>query len=124
MSKAPVQFYSMDQVAERLHKSRRWLQDYLKEHPHYRLAGRTKLFTEEHIAALYEALPCPSSSSRPVKASPRSIAFGEPTSVATWTELQKLLTAPSRQKSYSNGESRSNAGSLRKRASQPSQMPR
>jgi len=30
-------------AANGLHKSRRWLQDFIQKHPYYRLAGRTKL---------------------------------------------------------------------------------
>lgn len=53
-------------VAKRLHKSERWLRDWLSRHPQdvhgrpfYRLAGRTKLFTSADVARILEALPCP-----------------------------------------------------------------
>jgi transposase-like protein len=51
--------YSMDQVAERLHKSRRWLQDFLRGRDIGRLAGRTKLFTDADILRLIEAVAMP-----------------------------------------------------------------
>ena len=54
-----LQLYTINDVAKRFHKSRRWLQEFLKVHPHYRLAGRTKLFTEEDIAKLHDALGRP-----------------------------------------------------------------
>ena len=45
--------YTVDEVAERLHKSRRWLQDWLRDHPadraglpHYMPAGSTNLVSE------------------------------------------------------------------------------
>ena len=37
--------YTMDEVAERLHKSRRWLQDFVRGMSIGRMAGRTRLFT-------------------------------------------------------------------------------
>ena len=83
--------YTMDDVAERLHKSRRWLQDFIQEYPFYRLAGRTKLFTEGDIARLIEALPCPGSSSRPAKAKRRTGTSAESTSESLWTAARELL---------------------------------
>src|SRR5262245_55546119 len=55
---------TMDEVAEELRVSRRWLQDFLVDHPYYREVGRKKLFTPEDIVRLIGALPCPGSSSR------------------------------------------------------------
>jgi hypothetical protein len=61
--------YTIEEVAGRLRKSRRWLQDFLRSTPRdhngigfYHLAGRTKLFTEGDIARIVECLPCPSNS--------------------------------------------------------------
>ena len=54
---------TMVQCAERLHVSRRTLQDLIREYPFYRLAGRRKLFTEDDFHRLLEALPCPSNTS-------------------------------------------------------------
>lgn len=49
-------FFTTDQAAERLRKSRKWLQEWLCEHPiswsgmpYYMAIGRTKLFTDENI---------------------------------------------------------------------------
>ena len=54
-----VAFFTMNEVAKRLRKTRRWLQDQLREHPEdsrgvpfFRNAGRSKLFTEESITRL------------------------------------------------------------------------
>lgn len=44
--------YTMDEVAQRLHKSRRWLQEFLRGKSFGRFAGRTRLFTESDIAQL------------------------------------------------------------------------
>jgi len=56
MALAVPSFFTQDQAAERLRKSRRWLREWLCEHPtswsgmpHYVAIGRTKLFTDENI---------------------------------------------------------------------------
>jgi hypothetical protein len=48
--------FTIDQAAERLRKSRKWLQEWLCKHPsswsgmpYYAAIGRTKLFTDENI---------------------------------------------------------------------------
>ena len=88
---------TIDQVADQLHKSRRWLRDWLREHPEdapgrtlYRLAGRTKLFTEQQLNYIIEALPCPSSSCRRAKAGRRTGRSVAPTSDDTLTEALRL----------------------------------
>src|ERR1700722_8529621 len=60
--RAAPQLFTLAEVAERLHKSPRWMQYFLRDNPFGRMAGRTRLFTEEDIAAIIEALPCPSKS--------------------------------------------------------------
>jgi hypothetical protein len=125
---------TLDEVAKRLHRSRRWLQDFLRtldngSGRYWKQAGVKKLFSEEHFAALFKALPneatsCPSSSSRPAKARHRSIAFEEPTSGDTWTDLQNALKRPRRGKPGTAGNEKSNVVSLPRRAPQPSQGPR
>src|SRR5262245_38809482 len=103
-------FLTIDEAAARLRKSRRWLQSFLRQHPYYRLAGRTKLFTEADINRLYEALPCPSHSSH--RASRRSGRSGVHTSASTLTEALRLAREPLPRKSSSNGNVRSNVVSL------------
>src|SRR5215813_3982884 len=74
--------YNMEEAAERLHKSRRWLQDWLRFHPadslgkpFYAQLGRTKVFTDESLsrllAACMEDQRCRSSSSRRVRVGAR-----------------------------------------------------
>jgi hypothetical protein len=60
------QFLRMRDVAARFHKSKRWLKGYLRQHPFdrdgkpfYRLAGRSKLFTEADVLRLFESFPAP-----------------------------------------------------------------
>ena len=57
---------TLDQCAERLHISRRTLQNLLKEYPFYRRAGRRILFTREDFKRLLDALPSGESVYRPV----------------------------------------------------------
>jgi len=56
-------FFTTDQAAERLRKSRKWLQEWLCEHPiswsgmpYYMAIGRTKLFTDENIRWIARAI--------------------------------------------------------------------
>jgi hypothetical protein len=58
-----ISFYSMDEAAEKLGHSRRWLQGWLRDHPtsksgmpYHAQAGRTKLLTDENIRWIAEAL--------------------------------------------------------------------
>jgi len=51
------QLYTMKEVAERLHKSLRWLQNHLRENPCGRRAGKTLLFTDEDFARMVAGLP-------------------------------------------------------------------
>jgi hypothetical protein len=64
--------YNLEQAAEMLGVTRRWLLEWLWKHPRdgngtlfYRKAGRTRLFREADIARIVAAQPAP-------KASPRS----------------------------------------------------
>src|SRR5262245_22277960 len=108
------------EVAQRLHKSRRWLQDYLRKHPYYRLAGRTKIFTEADILRLYEALPCPSSSGLPGKEKRRIGQSVAHTSGFMWSEAQELLASASLTSSSKSGRVRSNVVSLPRKTNQRS----
>src|SRR5262245_22623339 len=110
-------FLTLDEAAAKLRKSRRWLQSFLREHPYYRLAGRTKLFTEADINRPYEALPCPSNSSR--RASRRFSRSGVHTSASTLTEALRLASEPLPRKSSSSGNARLNVVSLPNAASRP-----
>lgn len=52
-----ITLYEMEDAARQLKVGRRWLQEFIKAHPYYRIAGRRKVFTAEHIRQLFEALP-------------------------------------------------------------------
>ena len=102
MIEAP-RLFTLPEVAERLHKSTRWMQYFLRDNPYGRMAGRTRLFTEEDIAAIIEALPSPSRSfggmARP------SGTCAAPSEASLWTRVQKRLaeSKPKRSGRSANG---------------------
>ena len=100
--RAAPRLLTLPEVAGRLHKSPRWMQDFLRNNPFGRMAGRTRLFTEADVAALIEALPCPSSSLSAT--APHSGISAAPSEASLWTRAQKLLTE-SRRKPYARRES-------------------
>ena len=55
---------TLDDVAKIIHKSRRWLREWLRDNPRdaydrplYVMAGRTMLFTDQHVKRILESLP-------------------------------------------------------------------
>lgn len=48
--------HTVDDVAARLHKSRRWLQDWLRGKAIGRKAGRTRLFTDDDLRELVQQI--------------------------------------------------------------------
>src|SRR6266568_2784423 len=124
-------FLTMDDTASRLHKSRRWLQDWLRNHPvdrngepFYTPLGRTKIFDERDIQRIRDALKeearCRLNSSRRGQAKRpigRSAAL---ISGDMLTEALRLASARSPQKCSVNSNGPSNVvslPSLRKRRS-------
>ena len=111
------QVFSMDEAAERLHISRRQLQEIVKRHPHYVPNGQRKLFTEADLAAILAGLreerePCPSASNRPARANRRTGRSAAPISASAWTKAQALLTKPSREGSSRSESVKSNVVAL------------
>jgi hypothetical protein len=92
--------YNMDQVAERLGTSKRWLQGFVSGRPFGRMAGRSRVFTESDIAQIIEALPAPPCSSSRVPLKARVGRSGKQASEsASMIKLRELLTkkkAPTR----------------------------
>jgi hypothetical protein len=112
---------TLSEAARDLHKSRRWLQDFLSRNPvdsesrpFYRLAGRTKLIDEDAFHRIYEALPCPSNSLPRAPAAPRTSRSEEPTCASTWIEAAALLKEPLLAASCATSKSRSSVVSIRK----------
>lgn len=95
---------TMDEAATKLRISRRWLQDFIQDHPYYRTAGRKKLFTDEDITRLIEAMPCPGNSSRRVKARPRSGTSVANISASLLTEVRALARSERPKRSSGHGE--------------------
>lgn len=52
MSIKPATLHTMAEVAEKVHKSVRWLQEHLRDHPHGRFVGRSRLFTDDDVDGL------------------------------------------------------------------------
>lgn len=77
--------HTLKEVAERLRVSRRWLREFIRIHPYYRKADGKKVFTDEDIARLIEALPRPKIS--PLVGSERASTA----SPANETELAEVL---------------------------------
>jgi hypothetical protein len=106
--------FTLDEVAARLHKSRRWLQVFLRGRPIGRLAGRTRLLTEHDIVTLIEALPCPSSSSRPETRRRRTSTSAGRTSESQWIRAAALTGDPSLDPSSSAYRPKSNEANIRR----------
>jgi excisionase family DNA binding protein len=51
--------YTMEEAAAKLMISRRTLQKLIKKAPYYRIAGKRKVFNDDDIWRLIEALPSP-----------------------------------------------------------------
>ncbi len=90
-------FYTLDEVAQLFRVSRRTLQDFLRLHPYYRRLGRRKLFTEDDITRLYEALPCPSSSTASAEAQTGTLEVRSPAKLLM--RARELLTDQRRKRS-------------------------
>src|SRR5215813_2501928 len=95
-------YFTIDQVAEELHKSKDWLQDWLLRHPvdehgspFYRLAGRTKLFRRIDVDRIFHALEAPSCryvSSRPARTIPIGRSAAAISTSKASIQLAALLT--------------------------------
>src|SRR5262249_17462859 len=93
--------YSMDEAAQRVPCSRRWLQQFLAENPadkagvpFYYIIGNRKMFTDADIDRIRnfnrEIVRCQLSSSRRARAG-RTTTVAAPTSASLFTEAQALL---------------------------------
>lgn len=94
-----ARLYKLDEIAgARIPKSVRWINEFLNKHPRddldrplYHQAGRDKLLTDSQIGLLIEAIPCPSNSSRRVKAKARTGRSAGRISKSDVIEAQELL---------------------------------
>jgi hypothetical protein len=106
---------TLDEVACLMHKSRRWLREWLRDNPRdaydrplFGEAGRTLLFTQAHVQRIVETLPCPSSLSRPVKRKQRTSISAGSISVSQWTRAAELTSDPSLKPSSSGSRGKLN----------------
>src|SRR5262245_13788079 len=83
--------YTMTEAAEQLRASRRWLQEFIKKNPFYRLRGNRKVFTPSDITRLQDALPCPSTCRPPGARKHRITKSAEATLASAWTRAQEQL---------------------------------
>lgn len=71
----PPKFYTLAEAAAIFRVSKRVFAQFIADKPFYRTIGRAKLFTDQDIAQLYEAMGSPSKSiSAPAPRAPRSEA--------------------------------------------------
>jgi transcriptional regulator with XRE-family HTH domain len=103
------QFLTINEVAERLHVSRRWLEGFLRGKDIGKIAGRRRIFSAAEVQAIYWSLPkCQSSLCPRERGSLQTGAFEELTSASKLTKLRELLREPSPQKSSRRGSTKSN----------------
>src|SRR5262245_47956030 len=121
-------------AAQRLHKSRRWLQNWLRDHPadqygqpFYSPLGRTKIFDESDISRIREAAReeerCRLNLYRPGRAKRPTMRAAANTSGSTLTEALRLAGETSRSRSSANGSARSSSPNSHSPASRPSSAP-
>ena len=58
----PPKLYTLAETAAIFRVSKRVFAQFIADKPFYRTIGRAKLFTDQDIAQLYEAMECPSKS--------------------------------------------------------------
>jgi hypothetical protein len=131
----PPAIFTMHEAAERLHKSRRWLQDWLREHPadrfgrpFYAPLGRTKVFTDDDLRriliAAMEDERCRLDSSRHGRRhGMRHGEFAAPTSASTLTDARALARKHSPRKSAENSNATSKVVSLPTNKQPPLRQP-
>jgi len=107
-----IQLFTMNEVARMMRKSRRWLDHFIVDHPFYRKAGRTKVFTETNVRQLIEALPCPSGSDRRARRIQRRGRSEARTSASPLSEALALAKERSPSRSSSKSSERSNVVSF------------
>src|SRR5262245_39419140 len=85
-----LELFTLQEVAATFRVSPRTMHEYVRRHPFYRVLGGRKLFTHSDIKSLYEALPCPSSSSEDVAA--HTGICTAPSEASQYARAQELLT--------------------------------
>lgn len=109
--------HTIDDVAQRVRKSRRWTLDFVRRHGIGRKAGRDWRFTDADMALLIAELPCPSSSSRRGRGNRQTGRSAARISASQLTEALALASERLPPKSSRGLSDRSNVVSLRSRES-------
>src|SRR4051812_47546593 len=100
-----LELFTLDEVARTFRVSPRTMREHVKRFPFCRTIGGRMLFTRSDIRALYEALPCPSSSSEdPVVRTGISTELSE---ASAFARAQELLTRKPPKRSGRAGSGRS-----------------
>jgi hypothetical protein len=112
-------YKSIEDAAHTLQASRRWLQDFLHDHPGigFKRGGRwlltdADIIQTEAILRQEHATKCRSNSSRPAKAKARTGTSVALTSEKLYSEAQRLIAEGSRSRSARSGNARSKVVSL------------
>jgi hypothetical protein len=115
--------YTLDEAADKLRKTPRWLADWLRSNPvdatgtpFYTPAGRTKTFDDSEIfrirAALREAERCRLNSLRPATRKRKTSISAARTSESELTELRGLTIPVSRGASSNSSKDRSSEANI------------
>ena len=84
--------YTFEEAAEKLHVSKRSLQDIIKRHPHYAKNGRVYLFCENDIQLIWGGMRCHSSSQS--EAGPSIGISVAPSEAKVFSKLLEQTTKP------------------------------
>ena len=86
--------HTMAEVATMFGKSVRWLQIYMRENPHGRKVGKTRMFTDGDVQAMIDSMPRDPPPSRTPMRRPNKVALTPPVTPnrgTAWAErLAKL----------------------------------
>src|SRR5262245_66475107 len=118
---APLELFTLKEVAQKFRVSERTLREFLKQYPFYRKLRGRRLFTVSDIHQLYEALQCPSNS----KSAAIPGTSTAPSEASVSARLRALLTERQQRRSASNAKPKSsNVVSMAQRPPPPSRKPR
>src|SRR5579864_800270 len=100
-----LKLYTMDEAAAIFRVKKRVFAEFIADKPFYRVIGRAKLFTDQDISQLYEALACPSNSKSGT--APPTITCGGRSEASEFAKVRALMTKrrPKKSRPSANGKS-------------------
>ena len=104
--------YTMDEAAKKLRISRRFLQDIIKDHPYYKAFGSKKLFTDEDVSRIIEAMSRRGISARRARVARRTDTSGASISESLLTAVRELANAKRRRGYSQHGSGKPNVVSF------------